>query len=678
MNERTVPIDPVLRDTIISILDLDSRPSAGGSDLAEFLAASLATHGRLLLVDSSARDLRNLCSLVASLDGSEAFHHFATPKVTCADLVKASQGRKVWYLEEIDALDPVEQAMLGDLFLEDQSVAERPSILIASVTSTADAETLSEELLHVFGAVVTLPKVGSDRLRADLLDPKYGEEILKNEVLAEWTLLKEADKSPRDVETVNRVVTLADRISSLDPSSVTERPPIASLRNQIRVLSALAALRQVYGEQPFAFEGITDFHVALLAHRLRRVDSEGKSNVAIVSEAVEKLRQSTYGKIAAALGQSSASKPSLEERLSNAKEILLTIRSYLVALVKGREDDGPAIPGGGKGVGTIDLLLAALFSEGHILFEDYPGTGKSYMIEKLSDCIDDDIVEPGIDFTAYKHIQCVPDLLPGDLTGGEIYSGNRMVFRPGPVFAYLVLIDEINRTTPKVQAALLEAMADRKVTIGNHEYGLGRIFFVLATQNPLDTVGTYPLPQAQLDRFIFKRRLQPLDPKYVREILEMDRTPLPEIKTVRVSDLASAISSVREVPTGERINNLLLSISNCFNQLTTEEGFQAFEKSFGERAKKSTAPSSGSLFRLKEGSTPSPRSLKKFMGGLRAIAFIEWAKGGGELQVTSDHIFRLARDYFTHRITPVDEEKFDPKTLGALVDLVVSEASARL
>lgn len=657
MNDQPTPLlEPKLRQKICTLLDLDgSDPTT--QDLADLLLAATATGRGILLVDASGRNLLKLARLFSSLEGSELFHHFCSERITFKDLIDSSGGKTVWFLEEIDALTEGEQARLADSLLEDSPKDPGPGLLIASVSSNSDMDSLSGEFLEVLDAVITLPKLQSERLRNELLSNDTAPSLAAD-FSAEWNLLKRPITGTYAQELVHQVVALADKIASTDPTSVTERPPVDALRNQLRILTKLGELQAACGS-PCVSLGNPEIQVALLAHRLRRIDSQGKTNREIVLSSALPFANRSAG---SPVDESSA--------LHTARETFLKIHNYLTTLVIGRDDDGHKSALGFQGVSTIDLMLAALFSEGHILFEDYPGTGKSYMIEKLSDCVLDDIVEPGIEFTSYKHIQCVPDLMPSDLTGGEIFAGDRMVFRPGPVFAYLVLIDEINRTTPKVQAALLEAMADRKVTIGNHEYGLGKVFFVLATQNPLDTVGTYPLPQAQLDRFIFKRRLETLDDNSVIKILNIDRIKA-EPDRVKVSEIASAIEAVKSIPVGkdgkgtDDINPLFLSISRRFKLLCDT---------------KAVVPEG--CFPLKKGSTPSPRSLKKFLAGLKAIAFIEWAKGGGEPRVTTAHVQRLARDYFTHRITPKDDQMIDPETLpdtlGALVDLVVNDAIGEL
>lgn len=150
----------------------------------------------------------------------------------------------------------------------------------------------------------------------------------------------------------------------------------------------------------------------------------------------------------------------------------------------------------------INDCAVAIFSQGHILMEGVPGLGKTYLVKVLSQVLD----------LSFGRVQCTPDLMPADILGthivGEDDTGRRtMRFEPGPVFKNLLLVDEINRTTPKTQAALLEVMQEKSVTAGGDRFTLPEPFFVLATQNPLEMEGTYPLPEAQLDRFFYKLRV---------------------------------------------------------------------------------------------------------------------------------------------------------------------------
>jgi len=149
--------------------------------------------------------------------------------------------------------------------------------------------------------------------------------------------------------------------------------------------------------------------------------------------------------------------------------------------------------------GRLQLILAALLARGHLLLEDVPGIGKTLVAKALAKSLAGD----------FKRVQCTPDLLPSDITGSSVYDQRRQEFQfvPGPIFAHVVLVDEINRATPRTQSSLLEALAEGQVTTDGVTRSLEQPFFVIATQNPVETVGTFPLPEAQLDRFLFSLTL---------------------------------------------------------------------------------------------------------------------------------------------------------------------------
>lgn len=180
--------------------------------------------------------------------------------------------------------------------------------------------------------------------------------------------------------------------------------------------------------------------------------------------------------------------------LEPAVDVVRRLQSRLTRAIIGRDE-------------VIELVVIALLADGHVLLEDYPGSGKTTLAKALGDCIIDD--QPDDNIVTIRRIQFTPDLLPGDVTGTTIFdpNTNRFFFRPGPLFAHIVLADEINRTSPKVQSALLEAMAEKQTTVDNLTRKLDPLFFVIATQNPLDLAGTFPLPAAQLDRFLFKIKM---------------------------------------------------------------------------------------------------------------------------------------------------------------------------
>jgi len=177
----------------------------------------------------------------------------------------------------------------------------------------------------------------------------------------------------------------------------------------------------------------------------------------------------------------------------------------------------------------VQLALACLFARGHLLIEDLPGMGKTTLAHALAAVL-------GL---SYRRIQFTADLLPADVTGASIFDREKQafVFRPGPVFAQLLLADEINRATPRTQSALLEAMEERQVTIEGESHPLPEPYFVIATQNPGSQMGTYPLPESQLDRFLMRIELGYPDPKVERALLAG------EDPRGRISSLAAMIST---------------------------------------------------------------------------------------------------------------------------------------
>jgi MoxR-like ATPase len=198
----------------------------------------------------------------------------------------------------------------------------------------------------------------------------------------------------------------------------------------------------------------------------------------------------------------------------------------------------------------IELLLVALLCQGHVLIEDIPGTGKTMLARAAAASL-------GLNF---KRVQCTPDLLPNDLTGVSIFNQQTGAFdfRPGPIFVNILLADEINRATPRTQAALLEAMQERQVSVDGVTHPLGAPFIVLATQNPVEFEGTFPLPEAQLDRFLIRLSLGYPDPADEIQVIRNLRKqhPIETITQVATGDellaLADTITSVHVDETLER------------------------------------------------------------------------------------------------------------------------------
>ena len=205
---------------------------------------------------------------------------------------------------------------------------------------------------------------------------------------------------------------------------------------------------------------------------------------------------------------------------------------------------------------VLELVIIGLFSEGHILIEDVPGVGKTILARSLA-------ISTGCE---YKRIQFTPDLLPGDITGVSVYDQkkNEFEFRPGPVFTQILLADEINRATPKAQSALLEAMGETQVSVDNVTRALPRPFFVIATQNPVEYEGVYPLPESQMDRFLLHTSIGYPDLSVEEAILDRMQVehPILSLKPVAsAEEIVAAQKAVRNIYVAKSIRNYLLTIS---------------------------------------------------------------------------------------------------------------------
>ncbi len=204
---------------------------------------------------------------------------------------------------------------------------------------------------------------------------------------------------------------------------------------------------------------------------------------------------------------------------------------------------------------VIELLLTALAAEGHVLLEDVPGVGKTTLVKALA---------AGLS-CAFNRVQFTPDLLPGDLLGSSIYnpSSGELTFRPGPVFTNILLADEINRASPRTQSALLEAMSERQVSLEGRTTPLGRPFWVLATENPIEYQGTYPLPEAQLDRFMMRLEIGYPGEEAEFELL-VDRLrddPLDAVAGILDAEQVVAIQrEVRQVKVDDSIGRYLVEL----------------------------------------------------------------------------------------------------------------------
>ncbi|GLB62029.1 AAA family ATPase [Cytobacillus sp. NCCP-133] len=281
---------------------------------------------------------------------------------------------------------------------------------------------------------------------------------------------------------------------------------------------------------------------------------------------------------------------------------------------------------------VAELSLVALLAEGHVLLEDVPGVGKTMMVRALAKSVG----------AQFKRIQFTPDLLPSDVTGVSIYNPKEMEFqfRPGPIMGNIILADEINRTSPKTQSALLEGMEESSVTIDGVTHRLEKPFFVMATQNPIEYEGTYPLPEAQLDRFLLKMKMG--YPEVAEEMEVLNRAQrIPPIEALEPAidlvELRELQQEIKEVHVDDTIKRYIVDIAN--------------------RTRTHSSVYLGA----------SPRGSIALMKAAQAYAFMY-----GRDYVIPDDIQILAPAVFVHRIILKSEAKFEGITAEEVVERVIA------
>jgi MoxR-like ATPase len=284
---------------------------------------------------------------------------------------------------------------------------------------------------------------------------------------------------------------------------------------------------------------------------------------------------------------------------------------------------------------AIRKLLAGFVSGGHVLLEDYPGTGKTTMAKSLALSID----------ATFTRIQFTPDLLPSDILGVSIFDQKEKNFRfhKGPVFTNILLADEINRASPRTQSALLEAMAEGQVSIDGTLYPLEELFFVIATQNPVETSGTYPLPEAQMDRFALQTSLGYVSPDQELAILtdQNKSHPINEISScVTKEEVVALKQSLKEVRISEELKHYMVEIVGATR---SAQGVQL---------------------------GASPRASLSLMKTAKALALFD-----GYEFVTPEHIQEIAVSVIAHRMVMDPQARFSGKTAQGVVEDIIKTVS---
>jgi len=310
-----------------------------------------------------------------------------------------------------------------------------------------------------------------------------------------------------------------------------------------------------------------------------------------------------------------------------------------------REEIGQAVIGQDE---TVERLLVALLANGHVLLEGMPGLAKTLLVKSLGTAL-------GVQF---ERIQFTPDLLPSDVVGTMVFQPKTGEFTPhrGPIFANLLLADEINRAPAKVQSALLEAMQERQVTIGGHTHALPKPFFVMATQNPVEQEGTYPLPEAQTDRFLFKLLV---DYPSVTDEAEM----------LRRWGQVTTQPSLKAVSGGEELLTLRAAVDRIHVAPTTQAYILALVRATRDLAEGGSTLAGGvKRRRLSFGASPRA-SLALYSAG-RALA---WLRGKDFL--SPELVQELAPDILRHRIALTYEEEAEENTPDRIIAELIEHTS---
>jgi MoxR-like ATPase len=306
-------------------------------------------------------------------------------------------------------------------------------------------------------------------------------------------------------------------------------------------------------------------------------------------------------------------------QLTEIQEVAIKIKRNVNQVVVGQED-------------TIDLLIVAMISNGHVLLEDVPGTGKTLMAKSLAKSVSG----------TFKRIQFTPDLLPSDITGIHFYSQQKgeFEFRPGPIFTNFLLADEINRATPRTQSSLLESMEERQVTIDGETHLLANPFLVIATQNPIESQGTFPLPDAQLDRFLLKIQMGYPSKQEGLDILTRFKQKNP------LQTLDSVVSEKD-----------IVTMQNIYSEVEVDDEVLSYLMDVIEATRRHESISLG----------VSPRGSQAMLRAVQVYALLQ-----GRTYVIPDDIKKLAKPVLGHRLVLTQRIGMKQGEVNAVIDDILA------
>ena len=651
-----------------SVLEANLNEVHGHTELKTFLLTALFAEGHVLVADYPGSDIKVLARILS--DSIQEVQPQAGVTTQPFHRVYCTEHTRVKDIFLGSNEDDGEMLSIGLLLENFGLMPERVQAMLAAAMTDGgiliDGSAQGLTLMNVIACQDLHDRSSWERFKPYILEHfmlKLSVDAFKSADLNYDTLLRTRAESPlqiarfeeltRSRREIHRGISITEEIvaklkelmEGLEGDNRLLKngwPSKQAMRDFMRASQAYAFL---HNEEVVTWTHIRKLACPALAHRIRCKISTLDSPEKILDDCFNSIDGRSLSLSHTKHPQTDAP---LNWTLDDAARVYRQLEENMNAKIFGRDCDDEE----GHSVSTVELILIALFSGGHLLLEDYPGSGKSYLAKTLGHSIKEDAL---VNIHAYQRIQCTPDLLPSDITGYMMWHDGRMLFRQGPIFTHVALADEINRTPQKVQSALLEAMAEKQVTVDEHTYQLGDCFFLIATQNPLDRKGTFELPHAQLDRFLFKRNLAPLDNASIKKVLSTEL--LQESKTLPQQISITELLKSREL--------MLKSVSSYIGHHDIRDMLPSIREAFTRRYDLRNLSEKERWQWLKTSDIPSARTQEAFLRALKIRACIRTFKNGSSGQtapeIEVDDIRILVRDLLRHRIMP--KKTIDPQSI---------------